>query len=359
MVNLDTFLGKNSKEKLKEYELSIDDLKAVQTLLADGSKVTGHLMELKAEMEKHFPASQMKYTRALGKALFDSERTWMKTEGLKDVEVIPATAGQEPNRIFLEHLRSNRPLKDVGAAISHGEHAHRIQWFVIARWAKRPEHVRNLYRAMNQLLPENALEFKNIESLWSAVLDVPGSNPLAHDVDSGAPVNLTSAISKGEKVKFSQLQVAVLNRRLKRYLQVGAYWGILRLEANFDGQLSKDSRGWRTEAHDNRNADDEGKRNAAKKFLLVFPYQPGKEGPFGRTDTFFLDERLPGMGGPAKALVDLYPALLSKGQILGYDARNALALSLAGVKPSQSYVEFCLSKGGESLKMNKSWTRGT
>jgi len=38
-------------------------------------------------------------------------------------------------------------------------------------------------------------------------------------------------------VKFSQLQVAILNRRLKRYLQVGAYWGLLRAEAKFGGEL--------------------------------------------------------------------------------------------------------------------------
>jgi hypothetical protein len=357
-VDLDKFLGENSG-KLKEYGLSIDDLKAVQTLLADGSKVTGYLVELKTEMERHFPESQMKYTRALGRALSDIEGTWMKTASPKDVEVIPATSGQEPNEVFLQHLRSNKPLKDVGAALSHGEHAHRIQWFVIAKWAKQPEHLNKLYRAMNELLPEDALQFGNIESLWSAVLDVPGQHPLAHDVDSAAPVKLTNAISKGEKVKFSQLQVAILNRRLKRYLQVGAYWGLLRAGANFGGEFSKDSRGWRTEAQANKNADDEKKRRAAQAFLGAFPYQPGKEGPFGRTDTSFLDERLPGVEAPAKALVDSYPALLSNGQILGYDARNALALSLAGVQPSESYVRFCLSKGGEPLKMNKSWTRGT
>jgi len=63
--------------------------------------------------------------------------------------------------------------------------------------------------------------------------------------------------------------------------------------------------------------------------------------------------------GPAKALVESYPALLRKGEILGYDARNALALSLAGVEPPESYVLLCLSKGGEPLQMNKSWTRVT
>jgi hypothetical protein len=360
MVDLRKFLGEDHERKLKKYGISIEPLKEVQNLLADASKVTGYLIELKTEMEKHFPDSQMKYTRALGRALSDSERTWMETRDSKDVEVIPATAGQEPNEIFLKHLRSNKPLKDVGAAISHGEHAHRIQWFVIARWAKgEPKLLNSLYQAMNELLPEDALEFKNIESLWSAVLDVPGQHALAGDVDSAAPVKLTTAISTGEKVKFSQLQVAILNRRLKRYLQAGAYWGLLRAEAGLGGLISKESKEWRTEAYAHKADADGKKQESAQAFLRAFPYEQGKAGPFGRTDAFFLDKRLSDVAGPAKQLVDRYPALLSEGKILGYDARNALALSLAGVQPSESYVEFCLSKGGESLKMNKSWTKGT
>jgi len=37
---------------------------------------------------------------------------------------------------------------------------------------------------------EDALTFKNIESLWSAVLDVPGSNDLAGNVDSAGPCEI-------------------------------------------------------------------------------------------------------------------------------------------------------------------------
>jgi hypothetical protein len=154
---------------------------------------------------------------------------------------VEADKGQEEQSKFLGRIKGAKSLKDVGAAVSHGEYAHRIQWYVISRSALdigsiSPALLKDIYSILGELgfLKQVdkyvAVAIKNIWSLWGAVVDVPasaakatpekeGQEPLG-SVGFSAPVDLTTHISKGGGgLQYSQLRLAVLNRRIKRYFE--------------------------------------------------------------------------------------------------------------------------------------------
>lgn len=349
-MNLAKFL-EGRGDQLGHLNLRVTDLEQIQDLMADDGSVSQYLRVLADDMTKRFAAPEQgaKYTRALGATLGEEERSWMPGGATK--EVIPATAGQEKNEKFLGRLQKGNPLKDVGAAISHGEHAHRIQWFIISRWVRtqsfdHPDYMGRVYKALTTIVPMDSVagNFSNIESLWAAVIDIPGQHPLKTnegDVRSGAPVDLTTAISGGNKVGLSQLQMAILNRRVKRYLEVGAYWHhLLRIKGQDLPSGGRTSKEWREQAKKNMEGNE-----AAKEFVETFPL------PFGRTDVSLLDSKFGGLTGPLAPLLDRAYKLMEQGVVLGYDGRNALAFGLAGIEPSPQYIDFCIEAPGSPLKL--------
>lgn len=243
------FQKEGMRERLFKEGISIDDLEEIQELMEDKKEVGSYLQELEQSMVAwfHKPESEYKYTRALDLALFEHEKLWMLPEGSKSVrskgntEKIPAKSSVEPSNKFLGRIEKAKPLKDVGAAVSHGEYAHRIQWYVIWRSALSigsitPQFLRKLYMILgDQFFEQHVKEYNaqtalnNMWSLWGAVVDVPlsvvnakhneGQEPIG-EVGFSAPVTLTSHISKGEgELQYSQLRLAILNRRIKRYFQ--------------------------------------------------------------------------------------------------------------------------------------------
>ncbi|MFN5750968.1 MAG: LirA/MavJ family T4SS effector [Pseudanabaena sp.] len=233
------------REQLFKKGIDIDDLEEIQELLEDKSEVQRYLKILEERVNRMFEksGSEKKYTRALDMALWEEEKIWMDIEDSEvsserskgHVELIPESGGQEEQDAFMTKIRGGKPLKDVGAAISHGEYAHRIQWYVLRMAAKEvgsTTWLRSLYKVLG------ASEYiKVVDSikapvlnytwtLWGALVDIPASlekEETIGNVGYSAPVNLTKDLSEGAgEMKYSMIQLAVLNRRLKRYYSAKA-----------------------------------------------------------------------------------------------------------------------------------------
>ncbi|MFN4871144.1 MAG: LirA/MavJ family T4SS effector, partial [Pseudanabaena sp.] len=233
------------REQLFKKGINIDDLEEIQELLEDKSEVQRYLKILEERVNRMFEksGSEKKYTRALDMALWEEEKIWMDIEDSEvsserskgHVELIPESGGQEEQDAFMTKIRGGKPLKDVGAAISHGEYAHRIQWYVLRMAAKEvgsTTWLRSLYKVLG------ASEYiKVVDSikapvlnytwtLWGALVDIPASlekEETIGNVGYSAPVNLTKDLSEGAgEMKYSMIQLAVLNRRLKRYYSAKA-----------------------------------------------------------------------------------------------------------------------------------------
>lgn len=313
-------------------EIGVDDLEEIQELLADVGEVGRYLSELEAGTKKMLPDSGYKYTRALDMALWEVEKTWMNVQpGLESGstskgsrETIPATGGTEKTETFLAHIRSAKPLKDAGAPISHGEYAHRIQWYVIAKSAKDIGSVSDRWlRSLYELLGNQAFVIELPKKykaraipdlyLWNAVLDVPKS--AADERTSGvgsvgfaAPVALNTHIAKGEGgLRYSQVQQAVLNRKLKRYYEAKA----LKMESRSDVNLGRDLAS--LSATMAQAKFDPDVREAIEQLLVE----------------------------ATKATTNF--------KVIGYDARNAIAFALAGIEPSLSYVRGALARKLEAV----------
>ncbi len=285
VVDMDEFLTNEDRARLFADELNVDDLEEIQELLKSKDHVAALMRELETDTEQQFwgDRSDRKYTTALNLALFNQEKKWMNVAddpAGKDRQKIKADEGQLSNDAFLARVASGKPLKDVGAAISHGEYAHRMQWYMISRaleqnlFAEGEEsgayseaHPRanefkwilsKLYAHMADpeytkmlrggKLPTASEGERNAQQqdgtplpLWSAILDVQGSHVdkgakgepglgMFADVFAAAPVKLTGALTyEGVKnpakgalqeggMAYSQVSLAVLNRRIKRYL---------------------------------------------------------------------------------------------------------------------------------------------
>ena len=265
VVDLEQFLDKDDLERLEKDGVSVKALKDIQGLLRNKETVAGLMGELEGETERQFwgEKSDRKYTTALNLALFDQEKKWMNVAddpAGKDRQKIKADEGQLDNDTFLGRVGTLKPLKDVGAAISHGEYAHRMQWYMISRVLEKnlkdkelTPILQKLYKHMadpayTKMFKDGKFGTRNVEKpegtplpLWSAILDIQGSNvdrgirdepgyTMFHDVFAAAPVKLTGALTfedaknpkKGAMqeggMAYSQVSLAVLNRRIKRYL---------------------------------------------------------------------------------------------------------------------------------------------
>jgi hypothetical protein len=314
---IDISLLVDTEDKRREVEdagFTVLGLQKIHEDLKNKGTVAEHLRALEASVAEKFTVkeSASKYTRALDAALFAVESTWTELPADAPKAARRTTIAKDqvlPTGEFLAKVRKGLPLKDVGAAISHGEHAHRIQWYVIARMLGAARTAR-LYRLLGSAsfivdLKPLAVEKKEQAEqqvkeeqgppqqqeapsgyrayfrdrvlmdlyLWNAILDIPfsasGANNLAvGDVGYAAPVTVTKDLSEGAgDMAFSRVQQAILNRRLKRFYQNGA---------RGDGEL---------------------------------------------------DRRLGRLGGSFKELHQLAAKL-----VIDYDARNVLAFGLAGIE---------------------------
>jgi hypothetical protein len=233
------------REQLFKKGIDIDDLEEIQELLEKKSEVQRYLKILEGQVNRMFEesGSEKKYTRALDMALWEEEKMWMDIESSEvsserskgHVELIPESGGQEEQAAFMTKIRGGKPLKDVGAAISHGEYAHRIQWYVLRMAAREvgsttEAWLRSLYNvlgASEYIKVVNSIKapvLKNTWTLWGALVDIPASlEDTIGKVGYSAPVNLTKDLSEGAgEMKYSMIQLAVLNRRLKRYYSAKA-----------------------------------------------------------------------------------------------------------------------------------------
>lgn len=237
------------REQLFKEGIDIDDLEDIQELLENKSKVQSYLKILEKRVNEMFEksGSEKKYTRALDMALWEEEKIWMDIENSEvsserskgHVELIPESGGQEEQEAFMTKIRGGKPLKDVGAAISHGEYAHRIQWYVLRMAANEvkgttPTYLRSLYKVLGareyikRIDSINAPMLDYTWTLWGALVDIPASlenkeKETIGEVGYSAPVNLTKDLSEGAgEMKYSMIQLAVLNRRLKRYYSAKA-----------------------------------------------------------------------------------------------------------------------------------------
>jgi len=226
------------RDRLFSEGIDVDLLEEIQELMENKEQVNEYLKELEASMQEWFSRQELshyKYTTALDLALFEQEKKWMvpgakPVNSKKDRETIAAENQVESSEKFLKRIQGGKPLKDVGAAVSHGEYAHRIQWYVISRHfnAIPAALVKRIYEILGdsgfeqEVRGYGASMLNDMWSLWNALVDVPASiqkGPIG-DVGFSAPVTLTGAISRGEgEMQYSQLRLAILNRRIKRYFQ--------------------------------------------------------------------------------------------------------------------------------------------
>jgi hypothetical protein len=280
-VKLSEFLTKEDVEQLQKRGVNVNELEEVQDLLANPEAVNALLGELEGEALSGLEKSSGRPTRAVSSALYAQESKWMNGTGDKKKDTIK-TEGVVPTTSFLEMLSTVRPLKDTGAAGSHGEHAHRLQWYMISRHVERKfqqqygdeflkdekqagaykQKLQGMYAAMadprfvkihdeeqkklraseNETeIEQDVPEKKTVPlPLWSAILDVRGSHVdkgvkepssafgMFGDVFAAAPVKLTGALTYDEKSargslltagKHLTLSRALLNRRLKRFFK--------------------------------------------------------------------------------------------------------------------------------------------
>jgi hypothetical protein len=235
-------------------------LEAIQQLLADRVFVEVALMALEQGALKQGAlkfTDKLKYTKCLDLALAGMEATWtdkpritLRTESKPKPKtpsptLVAPSGPLEFQRQFLQKaVKVVAPIKDVGAPVSHGEFAHRIQWYIIAyyfRDAWTPAGLRYIHHAMGrqrflQELETPLREDDALRSLWDYTLDVRLEEPKevgdTRSVHLASPVRLTSKLlgydydSVEGKVVLGQLSEkykiiarAVANKRRKRALE--------------------------------------------------------------------------------------------------------------------------------------------
>ncbi|MDQ3951636.1 MAG: hypothetical protein M3279_01535 [Actinomycetota bacterium] len=217
----------------------VQDLQAFHNVLVDPGQCGEYLKILDARVGELLPESGNRYTRALANALLEEE-SWMAPPPMagKGYERIEVAEGLVSTETLLGHLKIYRPLKDVGAAISHGEWAHRIQLWILSRWSKKNgKDAQLMYDAVRIVDDAKSDVFPNeAPPVWSWVLDIPnqktrpegeGNLPVLQgpEVGGAAPVRLTTGITGvGASPEFtisgvSNVRLALLNRRLKRFIE--------------------------------------------------------------------------------------------------------------------------------------------
>jgi hypothetical protein len=216
----------------------VDDLQAFHNVLVDPGECGRYLKALDARVGELLPKNGGRYTRALAAALRETEG-WMAPPPMqgKGYERIEVEEGLVTTEGLVKHLKVSRPLKDVGAAISHGEWAHRVQLWILSRWSE--EHTKDaqlMYDALRVVDAKSNVFPDESPPVWSWVLDIPNQKtrpegeskvPVLEGstVGGAAPVRITTGITGvGASPEFtikevSNLRLALLNRRLKRFIE--------------------------------------------------------------------------------------------------------------------------------------------
>lgn len=266
-VDLDAWFKEENGSQIDEDKLAY--LKQIQAFLADPEVgiYEGQLdFELEKRMHDFFEdhhgelSPNEAATMFLEEVLSDEEALWMNP----GKEEIPVDSRQENNSDFLKRIRTGKALVDKGAATSHGEYAHRIQWFMIARFFKdknletyiekvenpegtkspkevereaktkmyedllelyqemgKEEHVRRINGETGEAEKPDNIDDENLNiPLWSAILDVQGSHDRNKDkqpaleqfegVRKAAPVNLTGDFTINPAFERYGLQIGTL-----------------------------------------------------------------------------------------------------------------------------------------------------
>ncbi|MFY0575730.1 LirA/MavJ family T4SS effector [Cystobacter fuscus] len=173
-------------------------------------------------------------TSKLSFVLEKTENQWMRS-GVQKLH--PDEGVVEVVNFLVDYLWQRRALKDVGAGAQHGEHSHRIQWYIIYHYFRgkgAPTHsIQSLYDTM--VNPKYTTKnMVNVQvSLWDSVLDVRYSwlngrhenNPVEGlkdvygDVKYASPVFLNDRLTHPDSDLIKQLprlSTALTRRRLKR-----------------------------------------------------------------------------------------------------------------------------------------------
>ena len=219
VVDLDDF-NERLPEHVQLSKETLSRLQEIQQLLADPARVQAALkaLEESASGKMQLPGVAGKPTRALNAALQDVESEWMNPgrvklekgkitrQGPKEYSQASkpqastlytrSTSGAQlpPDEMVDKAVLPLAGLKDVGAAVSHGEYPHRLQWQIIYHHLnekfnkERSEgpgsgsELRHLYLMMSN--PERVIDHPlGLQygdgpaqiSLWDAVLDAQGS----------------------------------------------------------------------------------------------------------------------------------------------------------------------------------------
>jgi hypothetical protein len=211
-------------------------MKRIQELLQNEGEVLKYLKKL----EDSIAACPMgkggknTLTSKLSLVLENTEHQWMRS-GVQKLR--PEEGVVEVVNFLVDYLWQRRALKDVGAGAQHGEHSHRIQWYIIYHYFRTkgaPIHsIQSLYDTM--VNPNHtAKNMVNVQvSLWDSVLDVryswltgkhenkpvQGLSDVYGDVKYASPVFLNDKLTRPDSdlvEQFPRLSAALTQRRLKR-----------------------------------------------------------------------------------------------------------------------------------------------
>ncbi|RKG70986.1 hypothetical protein D7V80_03435 [Corallococcus sp. CA054B] len=211
-------------------------MRRIQELLRDEEEVQTYLKRLEDAIARcpGGKGGKTTPTAKLSLVLEDTEKRWMRS-GVDRLS--PEEGVVEVINFLVDHLWQRRALKDVGAGPQHGEHSHRIQWYIIFHYFRSKgapiSSIQDLYDTM--VSPTHtATNMVGIQvSLWDSVLDVrfswlngrhdakpvPGLSEIYGDVKYASPVFLNEALTRPESKLielYPRLSAALTHRRLKR-----------------------------------------------------------------------------------------------------------------------------------------------
>lgn len=164
------------QEELPQDEFT-EDFLDIQALLADETQVGNYFLELSLEIDKRCEEQKIKPTRALSLILQELERK----HGFR--QIVPIYTGFVTRDDFLAGLRGGVVAKDVGAGPMHGEHTHRIQWYIIMRAYEEDDLFTSsdhtpleVYQAIGNSKYVDELKTINVVgTMWDQLVDTPPS----------------------------------------------------------------------------------------------------------------------------------------------------------------------------------------
>jgi hypothetical protein len=259
----------------------IEKLEAIQQLLADPAFVQFALDHLEAKTAEIMANLTCKPTTALDMALAELESQWALEERmtLRTTAKSKKPSSRHPNELTLlgedgplafqrqflqKAVKQAVPIRDIGAPVSHGEYAHRLQWYIIAYyfldgWTDKG--IRYVHHAMGRRRFLQELESPNrkddpLRSLWDYVVDIRFNEPqevgASESVFAASPVRLTSRLLGYDVIaqkltlgtlslRYKNIARAVANKRRKRVLDSKQREGKLTQE---EAPQLDDEHGW-------------------------------------------------------------------------------------------------------------------